>query len=816
MTTPTVPFEQRRLARVITDAYRLGRTYPLGQPVVGLDPTVPANVGRLFMGDGVTPGGNALAFLSDLQAAIATVQAIPSIYLLFNPMDAQFGGHGDAVEVSVGVTMQAGVPTLTVGTATFSISDVGKIIEVPGAGTAGGVLHTIILGFTSPTQVTLLANAATAVNGTTTKLFYGHDDAPAINAAIQKGNALGGAFIQITPKSGKCLIDSSLTAVGCSKIVLMGNPGSDTRIVCTSSLNGSDPNAKNVLFHALNFDGPVTEGTGYRFRDIGCQDLTFDGSRQSPAGIPGVATGGYNLAGVEIMNVDDAFIRNCKFLGCYGNGAIIESQDPRQFVNGFQNGVRNPRISNNVFINCIRGVLPQYTVTGDVAQIGAAYGGSFDHNTSLGGGGVFFDFFNCIGTHVTDNVVYGHAYSAIGANQGKNFIHSDFGLVDCVIARNVFYGTGGIFLTGRMYTDDSGNFSVTGGVPTPGPKGCTIEDNHIRLPNQKLQLPSPAVGASGATYANSNGMTVELVFIGGAGIQVATQAGGKGNFSAAANLGVFSNAAVRAGDVLRYTYTTAPTQIVVNLAPNLLLPGISVLGGTSYNVTGANTANPTYTPVPGQAVGNKVRGNTVDTPGTDCIQLLDATANEVMSNTLYSPGAVGPGDFVSCYASLDVAGCGTFNNNIHDNHYEETRTGYNNVGSNYRDYPVPSGAVRHGGNRVTRNRLETSSTNLPMVTSSVAYFAENKGPGLGASGLGPLAGSLSGGALPASGTYIANPYPYDVMLAISGGTGVAIATGPQGATQATGLASGMIAVRHGEGITIGYTTAPTVNAFVMH
>ena len=67
--TPTVPFIARRLARVITDAFRLGYTYPLGEPVVGMDPTVPQHVGRLFVGDGVTPGGNGLAFLSEVQAA---------------------------------------------------------------------------------------------------------------------------------------------------------------------------------------------------------------------------------------------------------------------------------------------------------------------------------------------------------------------------------------------------------------------------------------------------------------------------------------------------------------------------------------------------------------------------------------------------------------------------------------------------------------------------------------------------------------------------------------------------------------------------
>lgn len=60
-------------------------------------------------------------------------------------------------------------------------------------------------------------------------------------------------------------------------------------------------------------------------------------------------------------------------------------------------------------------------------------------------------------------------------------------------------------------------------------------------------------------------------------------------------------------------------------------------------------------------------------------------------------------------------------------------------------------------------------------------------------------------AIPASGTALTNPFPFDAMVYISGGTVTAIAVGGT----ATGLTSGGVLVPAGETITLTYSAAPT-------
>jgi hypothetical protein len=118
-----------------------------------------------------------------------------------------------------GVALQAGAitassTTLTVsginGTSTFTAADVGKAIQVVGAGASGADLYTTIASFTSSTVVDLTAAASTTVTKRTVVWYpSGQDDTTAIQAAIN-GMTNDSGILCLPP--GVYVISSTLTA----------------------------------------------------------------------------------------------------------------------------------------------------------------------------------------------------------------------------------------------------------------------------------------------------------------------------------------------------------------------------------------------------------------------------------------------------------------------------------------------------------------------------------------------------------------------------------------------------------------------------
>src|SRR5262249_22522257 len=94
-----------------------------------------------------------------------------------------FGAKGDTKEVADGGAIMMGTTTLTVNTAGFLSSDVGKSITTAGAGVAGALLVTTIAAVVSSTQVTLTVPASTSVSAT--HVSWGTDDSTAIQAAMK-------------------------------------------------------------------------------------------------------------------------------------------------------------------------------------------------------------------------------------------------------------------------------------------------------------------------------------------------------------------------------------------------------------------------------------------------------------------------------------------------------------------------------------------------------------------------------------------------------------------------------------------------------
>lgn len=111
--------------------------------------------------------------------------------------------------------------TLTSATAGFVSTDVGKIIQIVGAGAAGITLYTTIASFNSSTSVEVTDAASTTVTGA--EVTFGTDDFAAIQSALTAAGVAGGAVYQpqgisvVSSASLPLFIPSNVTWIGVGK-----------------------------------------------------------------------------------------------------------------------------------------------------------------------------------------------------------------------------------------------------------------------------------------------------------------------------------------------------------------------------------------------------------------------------------------------------------------------------------------------------------------------------------------------------------------------------------------------------------------------
>lgn len=101
------------------------------------------------------------------------VQSILSASDLRDATQTTLWTVGTVTLVTGNVSIFSGSPNLTVTGAAFTSADVGKQIEIPGAGTSGGILGTRILTFTDATHVVLNNNASTTLTASSQTVGYG-------------------------------------------------------------------------------------------------------------------------------------------------------------------------------------------------------------------------------------------------------------------------------------------------------------------------------------------------------------------------------------------------------------------------------------------------------------------------------------------------------------------------------------------------------------------------------------------------------------------------------------------------------------------
>ncbi len=123
-----------------------------------------------------------------------------------------------------GASIATGSKNLTSLTPEFAAADVGKVIRISGAGSAGAELRTTIATYTSATQVVLSSAAGATVNGAT--FLMGADDtAPiqnALNVLVAGLGKLPGNFIITLPAGGYIIRDTLAPANSASYFTFEG------------------------------------------------------------------------------------------------------------------------------------------------------------------------------------------------------------------------------------------------------------------------------------------------------------------------------------------------------------------------------------------------------------------------------------------------------------------------------------------------------------------------------------------------------------------------------------------------------------------
>lgn len=293
-----------------------------------------------------------------------------------------FGAKGNAISVTATVTIGSGSPNLLATGASFTAADVGKTINIPGAGAAGAVLLTTILTFTDATHVVLAANAGTAVTAVSTRVIYGTDDIAAINAA--QAAAVASASALFWP-NGNYLFS-----------ILLNFSNANTR---HSSLGGV-----TLTFAgsgaAITMDAGATSGNLY--------DITF-GSREAPfkiVGNPNAVTAlfmrGVHQSCINIIARDfTSCALNLNFSVCSRFYVKMSVNDGGAFnVQPAGCMFNNVRSAGEYTTDCDFEIIAE-GISGTGLQLSAVHGCRFTGTSegNIAGGGGVFEGASCFGNY---------------------------------------------------------------------------------------------------------------------------------------------------------------------------------------------------------------------------------------------------------------------------------------------------------------------------------------------------------------------------------------------------------------------------------
>jgi hypothetical protein len=282
-------------------------------------------------------------------AATITLKTLTDIensigQMVYNVKDPAFGAKGDTIKLFDGA-ITSGSATLTSASANFTSADIGKQINVTGAGPVQNQgynpIKATISTIVSPTSVTLSSNAAHTVSGAI--VIYGSNDTAAILAAGAAAFNAGGGIVYCPPGGYRGL------ATGYAFDTIYVNSG----VILAGAGIGA-----TTLYLGLTFGTTVQGASSPLIKSSYLRDLTIDGSGAD-----------LDSSGISYRNASECRVKN----------VYVNSIPAWSIIGAFEYGV--PFSPSVYFENCVfdRGVFVNNEDEQDMSALNAINYVKFDH-----------------------------------------------------------------------------------------------------------------------------------------------------------------------------------------------------------------------------------------------------------------------------------------------------------------------------------------------------------------------------------------------------------------------------------------------------
>jgi hypothetical protein len=229
---------------------------------------------------------------------------------------ADFGTlYADGQQATCTSTVSAGSTALAISGCSITAADIGKVIRIA---QSGGTLNATIAAVPSAGQVTLSAGAQIALSGVSAPVFWGHDDYPALQAALNSGKPIS------APAAAGTTYWISQTLTFPAKTVFVG-PGRD---VATIKLM---PGVNADVMTATGSYSLFGTNSGSSIDGWRIQGIALDGNRSAqfcsnPDTCNGLAaySAGFKLVDVRLNNVVGHCLRT-DYQQFGGGGGLVDT-----------------------------------------------------------------------------------------------------------------------------------------------------------------------------------------------------------------------------------------------------------------------------------------------------------------------------------------------------------------------------------------------------------------------------------------------------------------------------------------------------------
>ena len=399
-----------------------------------------------------------------------------------------WGVKGDAA-TAAGGAISSGSAALTTTSSSFTAADVGKQVEVPGAGASGATLATTIAAYTSATAVTLATNASTTVTGKT--VTFGTDDTAALNQALvaaglfaataAAAGAAGGAVVPLRPAT--YLVNGTGYVQPPSNVTLSG-AGRGASVLKHAAAGGYGTivqldSVQNVTVREIGFDyseGPSL-GSIVALRGTDTRDVTIRGCRFFDSSAPTTAS----------TSVPDRFAVSFSSDNVLERIRVIDNEcrDRLQLTAGGGIGVRYLWIERNYVEHAEQNAIAVSSLNDHAVFEYVYIRGNYVKDThavgiyvgedSAGNTDQTFKF-----VYIVDNVVDGFGYDSSGNNVGIYCTAVDTECADYEVRGNTLRGHGATQHAGLVM------LNRLGGTRTF--RRVTVADNHVEGFEKAIRL----------------------------------------------------------------------------------------------------------------------------------------------------------------------------------------------------------------------------------------------------------------------------------------------------------------------------------------